>query len=99
MALGVDFSKASGADGLIVTVGLPMTGAKAVQAGTQTFTVLLLGGKADEPVAAGDKVVSASRRLVTMARRLFSPRWPDHRNCRAWEFGNERRSNPQHSLA
>jgi hypothetical protein len=63
MALGVDFSKASGADGLIVTMGLPMTGAKEIQAGGKTFSILLLGGKPAEPVAVGDKVVVGQQEI------------------------------------
>jgi len=63
MALGVDFSKASGADGLIVTVGLPVTGAKTVVAGGQMFNILLLGGKPAEPDAAGDKVVVGKQEI------------------------------------
>lgn len=70
MALGVDFSKASGADGLIVTVGLPMTGAKTVQAGGQTFNVLLLGGKPAEPVAAGDKVVVGQQEISFDGKKI-----------------------------
>ena len=55
--LGVDFSKASGAHALIVTVGLPMNGATEIKAGQTAFSVLLIGGKPPEPAAAGDKVV------------------------------------------
>ena len=71
MALGVDFSKASGADGLIVTVGLPMTGAKTVLAGGQTFNILLLGGKPDEPVAAGDKVAVGKQEIGYDGKKII----------------------------
>jgi len=64
MMLGVDFSKASGADGLIVTVGLPMTGAKQVEAGRKLFNILLLGGSSAEPVANGDKVVVGQQEIT-----------------------------------
>lgn len=64
MALGVDFSKTSGADGLIVTVGLPMTGAKQVEAGGKMFNILLLGGSSAEPVANGDKVVVGQQEIT-----------------------------------
>lgn len=64
MALGVDFSKASGALGLIVTVGLPMTGAKQVTAGGRTFDVLLVGGKPTEPVVQGDRIVVGSQEIT-----------------------------------
>ena len=70
MALGVDFSKASGADGLIVTVGFSMTGAKTVVAGGQTFNILLLGGKPAEPTAAGDKVVIGKQEITYDGKKI-----------------------------
>jgi hypothetical protein len=56
--LAVDFSKASGADALLVMTGpgAPATGA--VEAGGTRFSFLFLGaGKAPTPAAQGDKVV------------------------------------------
>jgi hypothetical protein len=81
MLLGVDFSKASGADGLIVTVGLPMSGAKQIQAGGRTFHLLLLGGKPAEPAAQGDKVVAGKQEIGCDGNKIaFSvmsgpPKW------------------------
>lgn len=71
MALGVDFSKASGADGLIVTVGLELTGGKTVVAGGQTFDILLLGGKPAEPVAMGDKVVVGQQEITYDGKKII----------------------------
>jgi hypothetical protein len=71
MLLGVDFSKASGADALIVTVGLPLSGAKQIQAGGQTFHVLLIGGKPAEPTAAGNKVVVGEQEIHSDGKKII----------------------------
>ena len=62
--IGVDFSKASGADGLVVMVGPAASGGQAgshskivaVTAGGQTFQILIFG-TTPEPRADGDQVV------------------------------------------
>ena len=48
-ALGVDFSKASGADALIVTIGVAMTGADEVDVNGTKMYILQVGGKGEEP--------------------------------------------------
>ncbi len=68
--LGVDFSKTSGADALIVTVGLPMSGAKHVEAGGNTFHILLLGGSPAEPATNGDKVVIGQQEITADNKKI-----------------------------
>lgn len=60
-SFGVDFSKASGADALLVLAG-PITGTpkgtRVIKAGTNTFTVMTVqDGPAPEPRAEGEKLV------------------------------------------
>ena len=82
MSLGVDFSKASGADALVVTVGFPLAGAKQVQAGGHAFHVLLIGGEAADPVAAGNKArvgkqeVSYDGKKIVFSVMAGPPRLP-----------------------
>lgn len=57
MALGVDFSKASGADALVVVTGNGAAGQKQVSAGGTTFHLTTLGGEPAEPRVEGDTVV------------------------------------------
>jgi len=71
MQLGVDFSKASGADGLIVTIGLPMSGAKSIDCAGKTYNILLLGGKPDQPQVVGDAVVISSQEIRSDGKKII----------------------------
>ncbi len=72
MKLGVDFSKASGAEALIVTVGLAMTGAKIKQitAGEHAFSILLIGSDAEATVV-GDKIVIGKQEISCDGKKII----------------------------
>jgi hypothetical protein len=64
--LAVDFSKASGADGMLVMTGPGAPGGDTVKLGDTTLSFLFLtGGKKPEPKAEGDHVV-AGRQTVSI---------------------------------
>jgi hypothetical protein len=57
VALGVDFSKASGADALVVVAGGDGKSGQVVKAGVATLQIFTVGGKTPNAEAQGDKVV------------------------------------------
>jgi hypothetical protein len=59
--LAIDFSRASGADALLVMAGPGAPPAGAIEAGGTKFSFLFLGGKAPAPKAEGNKVTIAGQ--------------------------------------
>ena len=78
-AIGVDFSKASGADAVVVTVGPGATGCKpgahskvtSVTAGPTTFSILTLSsGTHPEPKADGEKVLLGGQTITFDGKKI-----------------------------
>ena len=67
--LAIDFSKASGAEALLVMTGPGAPAAGAVEAGGTKFSVLVLGGKALAQ-AQGDKVVVGGQTIGLAGKRI-----------------------------
>jgi hypothetical protein len=68
--VGVDFSRASGADALVVLAGKGAAGGRTVTAGSMTYSVILLGGQA-EPKVVGDKVVVGGQGFTCDSKRIL----------------------------
>jgi hypothetical protein len=70
LALGVDFSKASGADALVVAAGNGASGQKQIKAGKTTFYVTMLGGEPREAMAEGDDLVIGEQKISYDGKRI-----------------------------
>jgi hypothetical protein len=69
-SLAIDFSKASGADALLVQTG-SVPGGQTVEAGGKSFSVLVLGkGAAPAPQAQGDKVAVGGQTIAYDGKKI-----------------------------
>ena len=69
--LAIDFSRASGADGMIIQAGPAAGKGTALQAGGQTFSFLFLTtGKAPEPRVEGDKIIVGEQTVSWDGKRI-----------------------------
>jgi hypothetical protein len=73
-ASGVDFSKASGAEALVVISGPGATGQKTIQAGGKTFALILLGGSPPEPKVEGAKVIIGGQGIAHDGQKILFDR-------------------------
>lgn len=73
--VGIDFSRASGADGLLVMVGPGAPAERQLSAGGTTFALKLLGPGGAEPVVEGDEVVVGRQRIALRDGRLRFAVW------------------------
>jgi hypothetical protein len=71
MQLGVDFSRASGADALVVFTGSCPKGGKQVVAGSVTYQLVQMGGKAEEPKVSGDKVTLGGQTFHSDGKKIL----------------------------
>lgn len=72
--IGIDFSGASGAAGLLVEIGGQAQGTR-VQAGGTTFVLKSLGTGGAEPKADGDAVVAGKQRITAHNGRIAFATW------------------------
>jgi hypothetical protein len=69
-SLAIDFSKASGADAMLVQTGA-VPGGTTVEAGGKSFSFLFLGkGEAPKPQAQGDKVAVGNQTIAWDGKRI-----------------------------
>ena len=68
--LAIDFSRASGADAMLVMTGPGAPADGAVEAGGRKFSFLLLGGTPPRPKADGDKVVVGKQTVSFDGKRI-----------------------------
>jgi len=68
--LAIDFSRASGADALLVMTGPGAPGSGSIDAGGTRFSILALGGKAGQPRAEGGKVIIGGQTISWDGKRI-----------------------------
>jgi len=69
--LAIDFSKASGADAMLLMTGPGAPAEGAVEAGGRRFAFLFLGGRAPAPKAEGERVVAGGQTVRFDGKRII----------------------------